>query len=91
MGYYIQTPTVKGKANYLIENHGAKPIVQPQKFDVKKDKALIVIADNGPFEAAGFVFDEEEFLAFTEPGDPRRKNFLLMDLKKAKELSGFKD
>jgi len=91
MGYYIPTSEAKNKAAYIIKNYDARPVVRPHEFgDIKENEALIVVIDNGFFEAAGFAFDESEFKAFTDPSDVRGKGFLLMDLKKARELSGYK-
>jgi len=88
MGYYIEGP-IKGKAMFIKSEYDGEYVNCPQSFDeVPEDKALIVVVDNGPFEAAGYCFDQREFEAFTYP-DPRPKRWMLMDKKKAQELSGF--
>jgi hypothetical protein len=89
MGYYIEVPRNKEKAVYLIAEHGAELTAQPAAFtDVPAHRALVVVVDNGLFEAAGYAYDEREFQAFTQPGDHRPKQFLLMDKAKVRELTG---
>lgn len=86
MGRYIGGPA--RKHGELREN-GAQPVLQPKTFaEVPSGKALIVLVDNGPFDAAGWVFDEREFKEFTDPTDSRPRSFWLMDLEVAKELTG---
>lgn len=71
MGYYIQVPDNKGKAQQLVTIHGAEILPgQPASFgDVPEDKALICVVDNGPFEAAALCYDEREFGAFAVPDE----------------------
>lgn len=91
MGYYIQTSGNKGKAQEMIARYGGEIIYQPPASynDIPEGKALIVIIDNGPFEAAGFCFSEQEFEAFTRPEDKRRKWYILMDRETAEKESGY--
>lgn len=49
----------KNKAQFLI-NDGAVPIGPPEKWQ----DGLVCIFDNGPFEAAGFAYDEVEMNVF---------------------------
>lgn len=89
MGYYIEVPTHQGKAEVIESLYDGMMIPQPTSFDkVPKDMALICVVDNGPFEAAGFVYNENEFRDFTDPKDNRPKKFLLMSWGLASELSG---
>jgi len=91
MGYYIQTAGNKGKANYLVTRMGGKLVPQPKSFEeIPTDKALIVVLDNGPFEAAGLAFNPAELQAFTRP-DGRDKQFVLLDRKTAYIESGYLD
>lgn len=58
----------RGKADILLAN-GATEILKPKEY--RKD--LVCVVDNGTFEAAGYVFDEEEFMAFSSfDGRPKR-------------------
>lgn len=91
MGFYLPGPN-HGKAQYLIKEHGAVDftLCRPQKFEeIPDDQALVVVVDNGPFEAAGLVYNSREFEEFTRPGDRRPRQFLLMEREKAYQLAGF--
>jgi hypothetical protein len=92
MGYYIQVEqSSHGKAEQISATYDGCIIPQPESFaSVPRGRALICVVNNGPFEAAGFCYDESEFRAFTEPGDSRKKKFVLMDWDKACELSRYK-
>lgn len=88
MGYYISGPA-KGKIQFIRSEYDGEFISPPESFkDIADDKALICIVDNGPFEAAGYCFDEREFEEFIRP-DSRPKQWMIMDKKKAEELTGF--
>jgi hypothetical protein len=90
MGYYVQTPANKNKALQIEALYGGKRINKPIEFsEVPPDKALIVVVDNGPFEAAGFAYNAEEFREFTDEDDTRPKEYLLLELEKAFELTKF--
>jgi hypothetical protein len=90
MGFYINTGAPKDKAAYLVKFHqGRRLFSPPAKFsDIPEDKALIVVLDNGPFEAAGYCCDEDEFHCFTGP-DARPRQYVLIDKVMANRLTGF--
>lgn len=89
MGYYIEVPHNKGKAQQLVELYGAEILSKAPEFWVKGPKqAIICVVDNGPFEAAGFCFSRRELEDFKVP-DGRPRTWLLMDRKKACELTGY--
>jgi len=96
MGHYLNTSGKrplgpKHKGNTLISDAGAVPLFDPpKKFrDIPDGKALICIIDNGPFEAALLVHDENELRVSTNVGN-RPTAWLLMDKKLAHELAGFR-
>ena len=89
MGYYIEVPQNKGKAQQLVELYGAEILPAAPEF-WHKDPAIICVVDNGPFEAAGFCYDSQELSFFKDP-DNRPRIWLTMDYKKVCELTGFKD
>lgn len=95
MGYYIPGPTFE-KAKFIIDTYQGTMINVPPKayHEIPDGKALIVVVDNGRFEAAGFCYDGREFEAWIgdwrDGSDPRPMQFVLMDREKAEELSGFK-
>ena len=78
MGYYVETSGIHGKAAELVSEHGAVVIEAPSKFAPPPDAALICVVDNGWMEAAGIMYDEREYEAFADPGDPRPKVWLTM-------------
>ena len=62
MGYYIETDSNRNKADYLLKNYNAVEIDRPIYFqEIPEDMALLVVVDNGMFEAAAFAYDENEF------------------------------
>ena len=68
MGYYIELPIKKGKAEQLVKLYGARIIPSaPSLKDVKPDEAVICVVDNFNWEAAGFAYDEAELNAFKAP------------------------
>lgn len=88
MGYYIQGPTF-GKADFIINEWGAKLIIGSPVWPPPTAKALICVVQNPFFDAAAYAFDEDEFAAFNDPGDPRPRKWLLMSEAKAKELTKY--
>ena len=91
MGYYIQTANNKGKAKAIVAEFGGTIVPRLKAFtDVPTGKALVIVKDNGLFEAAAYIYNENEFNDFTDLDDPRPTDFVLMDEAKAKELSDFR-
>ena len=89
MGYYIQTPSAKSKARYLMDHEGAVAMPPGMGWNDRPDgKSIVCVVDNGAFEAAGYAFDKAEFEAFDRP-DGRPRAWLLMDTHRVRELSGF--
>lgn len=90
MGYYIETGSINGKAQWLVDNHNAK-LVSRQEFlaaDVNAN-GLIVVVNNSYFEAAAFCYDDGERQAFTDPADHRYKTYVIMDRILAEKLTGY--
>lgn len=88
MGYYIQGPA-SGKAQYLVEQFAGKIVEQPHFFsDVPKGEELVVVVDNGPFEAAAWAFSKREFEEFTDQSDARPKLFVLVPEEKLQSYFG---
>ena len=88
MGFYIQGP-ILGKAEWISGTYGdTRLIPQPEKFsDIPEEKFLIVVVNNGPFEAAAVAYSEQEFNEFiNSPTDNRSKKFLLLSRKTTFEL-----
>ena len=92
MGYYIQTKGPLLKAMQLCTDHDAENIGRPSSFaEVPDGKALICVVQNGPFDAAALVHDEREFVEFSDPTDPRPKDWLIMDKELAHKLAGYEE
>ena len=92
MGRYIQTPEPKGKVAYLCREWDAQTIARPRTLTGMREgegRALVVVVDNGPFEAAAYIYDEGEFQEFVvgRADDARHKTFLSMDREIAEELA----
>jgi hypothetical protein len=83
MGFYIETPMDKGKADFLIQNHRAQEIHPP--IVANGEMIPVCVVDNGPFEAAGIAFDRGEVDVFLG-GSPRPKRWLLMPLEEILKL-----
>lgn len=80
MGSYINGPT-NGKTEFIIKNYSGMLLpIPPRSFlEIPEGKALIVVAFNGPFDAAGYAYNEGEFRVFTDPDDIRHRDYILID------------
>ena len=87
MGYYIETPMNHGKARYIVQHYNGVVATYEEAKVASTDQGVIVVLDNGPFEAAGFAYDESEFEAFTSDGRP--KSFVILERSLAERLTGF--
>jgi len=93
LGYYIQTPgQTHNKALSIAMNYDGEFIHKPNKFtDIPEGKALIVVVDNGAFEAAALAYSEQEFEEFTNSTDTRHKDYVLLDKPTAYRLARYPD
>jgi len=91
MGWYIQCPESKNKAKQLVDLYQAELVSKQEAENAIDDptKGIVVVLDNGPFEAAGFAYDSKEFAAFTISRDTRTKWFLIMDRGLVKQLTNY--
>ena len=90
MGYYIQVPQNKNKADQIAKVYGGEVLIHTPKFeDTPPGKALICVVDNGLFEAAAFCYNGDEFSAFSDPRDGRPKTWVVMAYDKACVLTGY--
>lgn len=86
MGYYIETPSRYDKAYQLQALHGAT--IHTGSFeDVPAGRTLVCVVQNGLFDAAGIVYDEDEYQAFNYYPDPRPKTWLTLPTEKVLELN----
>mgnify|MGYP003341399792 CR=1 FL=1 len=92
MGYYIETAQPKNKAAAIKQDLSALEItVDEAEFFVKEQMgAVICVVDNGPFEAAAYCYNLNEFRAFNDPSDDRIRTWLLVeDEAKVKQAVNF--
>lgn len=87
MGYYInqlknrQPLPALDKALFMVENiEGVKIIPKPTEFV----ENLVCVVENGPFDAAAYCYDENEFDVFAL-NDGRRKTWMIIP--NAKEIA----
>jgi len=91
MGYYIEVPEDKNKAQQIVELYGGRIVSRPPSFeDITPNEAIICVVDNGPFEAAGFAYSQHELHVFTSV-DGRPRTWVIMDRKKACKLTGLEE
>lgn len=92
MGYYIETAVPKGKTEIICKELGGIEISQDEaEFFIKEDMgAIVCVVDNGPFEAAAYCYNLDEFRVFTDKRDDRPKRWVLVeDVNKVKTLTRF--
>jgi hypothetical protein len=94
MGFYIQVPNNKNKAQQLCDIHGGTIIEEPKTFnDIPLDKGLVCVVENGYFDAAALCYNEKEFEEFRAPDGysvQRKRTWVLLDNELAKSLSGYR-
>ena len=80
MGYYIQVPGNKNKALQLAGLYDGEilPTIPAWK-EIPNGKVLVVVIDNGPFEAAAIVYSSKELIECTRLEDRRPKQAVLLD------------
>lgn len=91
MGYYLETDGVHGKAQALALAHQGRIVSEHEAAEAMSDpsRGVVVVVDNGPFEAAAFAFNMREWEEFTRPSDSRPRQFVVMDRKIAEKESGY--
>ena len=91
MGWYVETGTQFQKANLIATRFKGRIVSQSEAKEAMNDptKGVIVVINNGPFEAAGFAFDMGEFEAFTLPDDFRPKQYVILDRAIAEQACNF--
>lgn len=89
MGYYIETGTNFGKAKIIKERYNATECSEEEFIQLDPStEGLVIVVDNGDFEAAAFCYNYNELERFTEdPFDPRPKTYLKMNRALAARLS----
>jgi hypothetical protein len=94
MGYYIEVPVNRQKAEIIAHLYDGKIVSELEAANAMLDstKGVICVVENRGmgFEAAGFCYNMAEFEAFTDSGDPRTKQFVVIPRELAKKYSGYR-
>lgn len=88
MGYYVEVPEPKGKFEQIEKMYNGKEMTLEEAKKFLGVIGVIVIVDNGPFEAAAFAYDLDELEAFFRPDDYRPKRIIGIERSLAIILSG---
>jgi hypothetical protein len=91
MSFHLPGPT-KGKIEHLIATYGAERISKRQEalHDIPESKALICVVDSVRYETATYCFSTVEMTLLDDSTDFRQRTWLMMDRRKAEELSKFR-
>ena len=93
MGFYLETPRHKDKAEQLIKMYDAREVKMEEALAAIYDNkhAVICVIRNPNFDAAAFCYDLKEFRRFNYVSDDRPRRWLIIeDREMVDELSGFK-
>ena len=92
MGYYLQTPGRNHeKAVALVKKYGGRQIDEPPNSlsELPEETALVCVVDNGPFEAAGLAYSDEELQAFAYPDNRPRRWIVLNNAQQVYKDAGY--
>lgn len=93
MGFYLETPRHKDKAEQLIKMYDAREVKMEEALDAIYDNkhAVICVIRNPNFDAAAFCYNLDEFRRFNYVSDDRPRRWLIIeDRDMVDELSGYK-
>ena len=78
MGYYVN-PTGQKKEQFLADRGVARQATFKWS-DTPEGSLPVVLVDNGWMTAAGIIYSEEEFKAFTDPNDSRPRKIYTVSI-----------
>jgi hypothetical protein len=87
MGYYVELPLHRNKAEQLVRLHNAELVLSPESFNFDGDYALICVIENPLFDAACIAYDESERDDCLNPKDTRDKVWLKLPKSVVKKLN----
>jgi hypothetical protein len=97
MGFYVEVSEARNKVEQIkrlpafiieVDKDNARDVIASP--ELSKIHGVIVVTDNGFFEAAAFAYDLAEFDVFAQLEDLRPKRYLLVDREWAEQASGYK-
>ena len=86
MGCYVNVPGEK-KEVWLEREGKTITLEEAQAHKDFEDVLLIVLVDNGPFNAAAVAHCPSEQKVFLDPGDYRLKDYFLVETRKLLKVS----
>ncbi len=91
MGFHLPGPT-RGKVDHLIATYGAERVPGPPDdfHDIPESQALICVVNTVTYETASFCFSAAEMALLNDTSDFRPRTWLVMDRRKAEELSKYR-
>ncbi len=91
MSFHLSGPT-KGKVDHLIATYGAERVPRPPDAfqDIPESKALICVVNSVTYETASLCFSAAEIALLNDSSDFRSRTWLVMDRRKAEELSKYR-
>lgn len=93
MGFYLETPRMKNKAEQLVKMYNAREVRMEDALDAlfENKGAVICVIRNPNFDAAAFCYNLQEFRRFNYVDDDRPRKWLIIDDRDmVDELTGYK-
>lgn len=93
MGFYLETPRHKQKAEQLVKLYNAREVRMEDALDAiyENKHAVICVVRNPNFDAAAFCYNLQEFRRFNYVDDDRPRKWLIIeDRDMVDELTGYK-
>lgn len=93
MGYYIQCAQPKGKAQQIMDMLDGIEISTDEAEMIIKEQlgAVICVVNNGPFEAAAYIYNLSEFRQFSRREDNRPKTWIVVnDIEEVHRLTNYR-
>lgn len=90
MGFYAETYRNHNKAATLAAQYGGRTAERDEALAAfEQGMGVFTVVNNGPFEAAAFMFNMTEWQEFHHPEDRRPRTYVIMDRGTAERISGY--